>query len=159
MRLKAFLVALLFSAVVLLPQAVFAVVSSCEQSVQSKMWSGDMRTLDFEWTADSTDGSFTAEESDWEILGWIVAVETNPGATAPTADYDITLTSEEGTDLLGGAGADRSTSANEITFPYVNSVYQPVPVYGTITLNITNNSENSATGLIRVYFKGTFRRP
>ena len=100
----------ILTVLLLIPCHSFA-ASSCEQSVQSSVWSGEMRTLDFNWTAD-TDGSFTDEESDWEILGWIIAVETNPGATAPTADYDITLETEEGTDLLGGAGADRHTSHN-----------------------------------------------
>ena len=38
---------------------------------------------------------------------------TNPGATAPTADYDLTLLDTDGLDVLGGNGADRSATLTQ----------------------------------------------
>jgi hypothetical protein len=48
-----------------------------------------------------------------KYTGEIVRLVTDPGATAPTANYDITILDEDGIDVLVGAGADRSATATE----------------------------------------------
>ncbi len=88
---------------------------------------------------------------------WLCQIVTNPGSTAPTDNYDIYL-KYDGADLLGGAGENRDTSNTEIAYPIVDSVSGQracVPVPGTLTLSIENNSVNSATGTIEIHFKRT----
>ena len=103
------------------------------------------------WTADDADGSVPSTQSNSDIFGFIVRVVTNPGATTPTADYDITITDEDGVDVLGGEGADRSASASEQIIPKLGSSYGPCYVNSKLTFNLSNNSENSAVGEVIIY--------
>lgn len=108
-------------------------------------------TLTFTWTADDGDGSVPATASELSFKANVCVVVTNPGATAPTDDYDITLTDEHGIDVMGGQLANRDTTTSESALPKIGSVYGCRPISGTITLNITNNSVNSATGVVEVF--------
>jgi len=103
------------------------------------------------WVADASDGSLPASQSPSDIFGFIVRMVTNPGGTAPTADYDVTLTDEDGCDVLGGEGADRSASDSEQIIPKLGNSYGPCYVNSKLTLNITNNSVNSATGDVIIH--------
>ena len=93
-------------------------------------------------TADAADGTFPATASD-PIDGWIIRVETNPGATAPTALWDLTLVSD-GLDVMNGVLANRSASATE-------HVLAPQPyVRGPVTITATNNAVNSAVIVLKI---------
>jgi len=105
----------------------------------------------FAWTADASDGSVPATATTQTIDGYVVLVITNPGGTAPTDNYDITLTDADSVDIMGGTLADRDTSNSEHAVPKIGAVYGGRWVSGTITLNITNNSVNSATGTVTIY--------
>lgn len=48
-----------------------------------------------------------------KIHGHDVAITTNPGSPAPTDNYDITLTDEDGLDVLNGKAANRDTANTE----------------------------------------------
>lgn len=48
--------------------------------------------------------------------GAIVRVVTNPSATAPTANWDVTLVGPDGEDLAAGELVDRHTSNTEQVF-------------------------------------------
>jgi len=95
-------------------------------------------------TGDAADGSFPATASR-PIDGWIIRVETNPdGTTAPTALYDITLTDQDGLDVMGGVLANRSATATE-------HVLAPQPyVRGAVTITPTGNSVNDAVVVLRI---------
>ena len=103
------------------------------------------------WVADDTDGSVPAGQSPSDIFGFVVRVVTNPGATAPTADYDITIADEDGCDILGGEGSDRSASDSEQIIPALGNSFGPCYVNSKLTLNLSNNSVNSAVGDVIVY--------
>ena len=105
----------------------------------------------FSWTADASDGSVPATATTQTIDGYVVLVITNPGGTAPTDNYDITLTDADSVDIMGGALGNRDTSASEHAVPKIGDIYGGRWVTGTITLNITNNSVNSATGTVTIY--------
>jgi hypothetical protein len=75
------------------------------------------------------------------LNGYLLQVITNPGATAPTDDYDITLTTSDGIDAARGLLANRDTSTTEV----VDVNY---PLKSTLTLNLSNNSVNSAVGTV-----------
>jgi hypothetical protein len=75
---------------------------------------------------------------------------TNPGAVAPTDNYDITIEDAEGVDRLQGVGANRDTANTESAIPvYSGSTVHPVVSRSdALTLKIAGNSVNSATGRI-----------
>lgn len=98
-------------------------------------------------TADASNGSVPATvllRSGGTVAntdGWaIVSVETDPGGTAPTDNWDLTITNPQGVDLLGGACANRDTSNSESCTPTAL-----IPIDGNLTLNVSGNSVNSAT--------------
>lgn len=81
--------------------------------------------------------------------GRILALVTDPGSTGPTNLYDITLVdSSSSLDVLGGAGANRSTSNTEraaVTAGYVSRAE-------TLTLTVAGTSVNSATARVIIYY-------
>jgi hypothetical protein len=85
-------------------------------------------------------------------IGYIHKVTTDPGSTAPTDDYDITLTDDTtGADLMGGELANRDTANTEEAVPKVGNAYAGNVAFTSFTLNLTNNSVNAATGTVYVY--------
>lgn len=116
--------------------------------------------LEFAWTASG--GTVPAEtygddrtEQLWS--GYIIRVVTNPGDTAPTDDYDITITDAEGCDVMGGELANRDTSTSEQAVPKIGSAYGGAYVEGQLTLNVSGNSVGSATGKVVIYIERTRR--
>jgi len=54
-------------------------------------------------------------------------------------------------DVMGGALADRDTANTEQAVPKIGAAYGGSFFTGALTLNISNNSVNSATGEVKVY--------
>jgi len=73
--------------------------------------------------------------------GWLRQVTLTPssGGTAPTALYDVTLTTAAGTDLLSGSGADNSATIAKII--QVDGIYLEA---GTVTINVSNAGASKA---------------
>ena len=113
----------------------------------------DVRCLSYSWTGDASDGSVPATASTVAIEGYVVLVVTNPGDTAPTTLYDITLTDADSIDIMGGELADRSATLTEQAVPKIDAVYGSRWVSGILTLNITNQDVHSATGTVVVYIQ------
>lgn len=114
---------------------------------------GQVRRLIFAVTADAAAASVpdTVLPS---IEGRLLALVTNPGATAPTDNYDITLEDADGADRLQGVGANRDT-ANTEQAPIVytgTSIHPPVDADETLTLKIANNAVNSALIGITIFY-------
>jgi hypothetical protein len=88
------------------------------------------------------------------INGTILRVVTNPGATAPTDNYDVTLLDEDGIDVLAGQGADRDTANSEHFCPGValkdgtTTGVVPVVVAGPLTPSVTNAGSGKTFSLI-----------
>ena len=80
-----------------------------------------------------------------KLTGFIRKIVTNPGSTAPTAAYDITLLDADGVDVAGGTLADRSATLSESVVPA-----QPIYVDSELTLTITNAGD-SKIGKITLY--------
>lgn len=113
--------------------------------------SSNITVWTFTCTADASDGSFPATASSRDIEGYVIMVVTDPGATAPTDDYDITLTDTNDVDIMGGELANRDTANTEQAMPLVGNAYSPRWVHGILTLNISNNSVNSAIIEVKIY--------
>lgn len=117
-----------------------------------------IRLLTFSWVGDASAGtvpatSITANQA--KALAGLKAVLaiTNPGSTAPTDNYDITITDEDGVDIFGGSLANRDTANSEQARPAIATLGGERLVDGSIlTFNLTNNSVASATGVCKVYF-------
>jgi hypothetical protein len=115
--------------------------------------------LTLSWVGDASNGLVPAYTVPTWITNelqpyYIFMVCTVPGATAPTALYDITLVDGINIDMMGGVLANRSNSATECVVPVIDiahSVGAGRPIYGGMTLNLTGNSVNSATGTIIIF--------
>jgi len=107
-------------------------------------------------TVDSSDGSYPATALSniphGEIGGRLLQIATDPGSTAPQANYDITVTEAGGADLLLGVGANRHTSSSEVAIIESNGASAVYAGTDTLTLNITNNNVNSAGITIKIYY-------
>lgn len=121
--------------------------TNLSKSVNSKR----VEKVTVDWTADAADASVPTLSLD--LHGFIVKVVTNPGATAPTANYDIALGSPEDStlDALATLLNNRHTTTSEQVYPLISGAATPIFVSGTHVLAITNNAVNSATGSIVFY--------
>ena len=108
------------------------------------------------WVADAAAATVPSTESTWDFAGLEVQkVVTDPGSTAPTDNYDIVLNDSDSLDVMGGTLANRSTSASQQTRPLLGGAgdYWNSPVRGKLTMVLTGNAVNSATGTVIVYLK------
>jgi len=112
-----------------------------------------VKVVTFTCTADASDGSFPATTISANIKGRLLQIATNPGATAPQDNYDITITDADGIDVLQGVGANRDTSNSEVAaIVYATSLNPVIAETDTLTLNITGNNVNSAISVIKLYW-------
>ena len=105
----------------------------------------------FDWTS-AADG--TATNSTTKLhSGKVLELATDPGSTAPSADYDITITDSDGLDVLAGQGADRHTSNTEYV---IDSDSNPLGVVAdsTLTINVSNAGD-SKVGVAYLYLQAT----
>jgi hypothetical protein len=104
---------------------------------------------------DDTAGT-TVALAETDVLGYFLcSMETNPGATAPTDDYDIVINTAGGADLLGGAGANRDAANTEIAYPTIDSTSGQkgcVPINSALSLVLSGNAVNNATVAIKLLF-------
>jgi len=140
---------LIIALLLLIPSMAFAVAGTATQTWTSV--NNSVSSLTFAWTANSGTGAMPAIASESNIDGYVFMVVTNPGTTAPTDDYDITLTDSDGVDVMGGKLVDRDTANSEQTIPLVGSGLGSRFVSGVLTMNISGNIVHSATGTVTVF--------
>lgn len=81
--------------------------------------------------------------------GVIQRLVTDPdGSAAPTDDYDITITDEDGYDVLMGAGANRDTATTE----QVLATSLGCVANDKLTLNVANAGSAKA-GVVVLYIR------
>ncbi len=108
----------------------------------------------FSWTGDSSNGSVPATASG-NLNGFVFMIVTDPGTPSPTDDYDITLVDGDGEDILGAGGENRDTANTESLRPEIGgTAVDSRFVDGGLTLNLSNNSVNSAIGEVKIYVRG-----
>jgi len=100
-----------------------------------------------------TDGTYPATVvntlaglAGFDIRGFkLYSVKSIPGTTPPTVASDLTILDKHGVDLLGGKGTD-FIDATDKKWALVGPVGYNAPalITGDITVNIANNSVNSA---------------
>lgn len=123
---------------------------------------GGIRRITADWVSDSATGAVTGTTR--KIVGTLIKGLTNPGATAPSDNYDIAITDEESHDVLAGciaacqlANRD-TTNTEEVYFFLLNSdasalsmAAHPV-VADVLTIAITN-AGNSKVGRLVLYYR------
>jgi hypothetical protein len=116
--------------------------------------SGMIHRIKLDWTSDGS-GNVTQAIT---LNGVILRVATDPGATAPTDNYDLTAPDESGVDVFGGQGANRDTANSEHFVPGApfgdgtTTSVAPVSVNGEITITIANAGA-SKVGSIYIYYR------
>lgn len=113
----------------------------------------DLIVLDFDWTS-SADGNAVAT-TDFRFHGEIVQIITDPGATAPSDNYDLDLYDDESLDLLQGLGENRHTTTTQTFVPFIGNgtvTDHKVHVASTIQLNI-NDAGDSKIGEVKIYIR------
>lgn len=113
---------------------------------------GSVRRIQADIVA-AADGTITATALP-AFEGRLLALTTNPGSTAPTDNYDITLVDGEGADRLYGVGLDRDTANTEsVPVVFTGSTIHPwVDADETMTLTFANQSVNAATLRVILYY-------
>lgn len=119
----------------------------------------DKAILTFNFIADDTAATVPATPTSAEITSeiqgmYIIQVVTNPGLVAPQDNWAITITDDDGLDLMGGTLVARSDTLTQRAIPRIDTTYGifgGAIIPGTITLNISGNNVNSATGTVILY--------
>ena len=132
----------------------FGAEGTVTDNAANGVWPSQNNGKNFQVIMSWTDGdlSLPATATTMPINAYVTRVETNPG-TAPTDNYDITLTNANGVDVMGGTLANRDSSTSEAARPYdsASGTYGDVYVAGTLTLYLSGNSEVGATGTVTIY--------
>lgn len=108
------------------------------------------------WTSDAS-GNVTGDTP--TIQGTLLRVVFNPGATAPTDNYDVTLTDPAGIDVLAGQGTDLDTATSTDVAPLMpatdgtTTTAVPRVLNDVLSLSISN-AGNAKTGEIILYVRG-----
>jgi hypothetical protein len=107
------------------------------------------------WTSDAS-GDVTGNIAESynsnldRLKGWIVKITTNPGATAPTDNYDITLSDGDSVDICNATLMNRDTATSEtVTYD------PPIWVDSELALVIAN-AGNVKGGVIEIYMVGHY---
>lgn len=107
------------------------------------------------WTWTSSDAGNVVNNDVIAPAGEVMAVVTDPGSTAPTDNWDLTIVDSGSRDVCGGLCANRDTSNTETVIPYQtrgtsDTVAQVA--HGVLTLNVSNAGD-SKTGMVRMYLR------
>lgn len=108
-----------------------------------------VNSITLAWTSNGS-GAATVVSDD--IYGVILRIVTNPGAAAPTDNYDATLADADGVDVAGGLLADRDTANSESVVPIDTASGLPFAVAGPLTLTIAN-AGSAKNGTVVIYFR------
>lgn len=128
-----------------------------DEGVDGNGRAGGIRKILIDWTSDDTTGSVVATTK--KIVGRLVKGITDPGATAPTDNYDIAITDGEGVDVLGNCEstlANRDTAnTEEVYFLVKNGTPTGLALHPAVcdvlTVTVTNAGNSKVGQLILFY--------
>ena len=123
-------------------------VGTVQSTSDEQITSSGVRLLKIAFTTGS--GSFTCVTNN-DVTGWILLVKTDPGATAPTPNYDIDLDDSGGMDIMGGALDNRSATAREGALPLLRGNYQVIFNEGPLTIQVTTAGTSKTIELLIYY--------
>lgn len=109
---------------------------------------GTVKKIKWAWT--TTAGGAADLVTAEAYSGKVEALVTVPGGggAAPTDNYDVTVTDEDGTDVLAGGGVDRDTANTETKL----SANLGIVANDKLTLNVTNAGA-AKSGVVYLYIR------
>jgi hypothetical protein len=94
-----------------LPSFVYAAVGT---ATRTEITRTSAKKIVWAWTSGTgAEGGTVSSQTTATYDGKIIGLTTDPGATAPTDNYDLTILDAQGHDVLLGAGIDRDTANTE----------------------------------------------
>jgi hypothetical protein len=103
--------------------------------------------VEFNWEGEGVYGN-DSEQTGARVTGLLYRVVTNPDDTdVPNANWDLTITDEDGVDLLAGQGVNRSNSNSEQIV-----LSNPVEVSSKLTFSVTNGGTGKK-GKVTAYLR------
>lgn len=123
---------------------------------------GNIRKVLIDFVTDDTTGAVSVAIR--KISGTLLKVVTDPGATAPTDDWDVTIVDPEGLSVVAGCQNSalliaRDTANTEQTYlQLLNADMTPIGIAAypvvcdVLTIGVAN-AGNSKTGQIILYYK------
>lgn len=157
MRYAASILALLLCAV---PCRAQSATVTYDEGVDGAGKVGTLKRIVIDWTSD---GSGAVSTTTRKIVGTLVKVQTDPGATAPTDNYDIALADSEGVNVLAGiqnttALGARDTGNTEETYLHLlNADMTPIGIAAypvvcdTLTISVANAGDTKVGQIILFY--------
>ena len=112
----------------------------------------EVSTITWSWKAKSDDGTVTSTACA-SFKGWVFMATADPGSTPPQASYDIVLNDTDSVDIFGAELNNLSATVSAHAVPKIGSAYYgPRFINGTLTMVLTGNNVNSATGTVKIYY-------
>lgn len=121
-----------------------------------------IRRVIADWVSDDSDGS--ASGTTQKVVGELIKVVTDPGSAAPSDNWDVIITDEEGVDVTAvcqnaATLLTRDTANTEQTYLYIlNADGTPIGIAAfpvvcdKLTIAVAN-AGNSKTGQIILYYR------
>lgn len=116
-------------------------------------WPDAFKVVKVEWTAAANGSKATGVIP--AMKGHLKVIVTDPGATAPADNYDLTLIDQYGIDVLGGGGLDRDTTNTEAAIPLAGALAIPGgrPIKGPLTATFANTTNANCNGTFYLYIE------
>lgn len=124
---------------------------------------GCIRKVLIDFLTDDSTGSVTCTTK--KLSGELIKIVTDPGSSAPTANWDVVLTDEEGVDLsihmddvaIAALIARHTTTTEETYLPLEDTAgtgrIAAFPVICDKLTVTVNNAGNAKTGQIIIYYR------
>lgn len=133
-----------------------------DQGDSGRVFGGRIRKINIDFLTDDAAG--TATVTTRKISGELIKIVTDPGSPAPTANYDVILTDDEGVDLsihmddvaIAALIARHTTTTEETYLPLEDTAGTarisawPV-ICGPLTVSLANAGNAKATQVIIYY--------
>lgn len=119
------------------------------EGIDNRKFNGVQKII---WDWKSATGGAVSSATTYKYSGQIIWVAIIPdgGATAPSADYDMTIKADDGIDLLAGNGVDCAAAANEYLGPGTEDLGAMQD--SKLTLAIANAGDEKG-GIVAVFIR------
>lgn len=106
-----------------------------------------LQLVKWTWTSDASGDA--DQVTTYLYAGIVAALTTDPGAAAPTDNYNVTINDSDGFDVLGGDGALRDTATTETEKDKTNFRY-----FGPGILNlVVDSAGDSKQGVVYLWIR------
>jgi len=108
-----------------------------------------VKYVQWSWTSDAS-GDVSGTDTTL-VSGQVLRWATNPGSTAPSANYDIVVNDEDSIDIAAGGLVNRHTSTSEQVLTG-GDAKDGAAFMGALSL-VVSNAGNAKEGVLRMYYR------